>query len=323
MSPLAPQSKLLAALRLAETRSLLLELGFDGARSNARSAWTLLALLRLRPEDPWTSATDPLVKTRDIMDWIRDHYGMEYEPNTRETIRRQTLHQFLDAALVELNPDDPSRPTNSPKSVYRMAPSALDAIRTYGSHTWPDALATYLAMQPTLIQTYAAAREQNLLPVTLPDGSPVTLSAGGQNVLLKAMVEDFCARFTPGGKVVYIGDAGNKWVHFDDALLAHLGVTVNSHGAMPDLIVYMEDRNWLVLMEAASTHGPVDARRYGVLSRLFAGCSAGLVYVSCFPSRAEMRRFLDEIAWETEVWCADAPSHMVHFNGSRFLGPYE
>jgi len=97
---------------------------------------------------------------------------------------------------------------------------------------------------------------------------------------------------------------------------------VNHHGKLPDLVVYLPDKDWLVLLEAASSHGPVDAKRHAELKALFAGASPGLVFVSCFPSRAEMRKYLAAVAWETEVWCADAPDHMVHFNGERLLGPY-
>lgn len=92
---------------------------------------------------------------------------------------------------------------------------------------------------------------------------------------------------------------------------------------MPDLVVYMPDRNWLVLMEAASSHGPVDSKRHGELAALFARSTAGLVYVSCFPDRTEFRKYVTAIAWETEVWRADHPTHMIHYNGERFLGPYE
>ncbi|MFS2517149.1 MULTISPECIES: BsuBI/PstI family type II restriction endonuclease [Parabacteroides] len=28
-----------------------------------------------------------------------------------------------------------------------------------------------------------------------------------------------------------------------------------------------------------------------------------------------------DIAWETEVWIAENPGHMIHFNGDRFIGP--
>ncbi|ELU61135.1 BsuBI/PstI restriction endonuclease, partial [Streptococcus pneumoniae PCS70012] len=177
--------------------------------------------------------------------------------------------------------------------------------------------------RPRQIETYAAAREMRRIPVTLPEGKALTLSPGGQNVLIKQMLDELCSRYTPGGEVLYVGDADQKWAHFDQKRLKDLGVEVDSHGKMPDLVVYMRDKNWLVLMEAASSHGPVDAKRYGELSKLFEGSTAGLVYISCFPDRKTMRKYLADIAWETEVWCADAPSHMVHFNGERFLGPYD
>ena len=172
------------------------------------------------------------------------------------------------------------------------------------------------------IPLYARERAQAMLPVTLLDGAPVELTPGGQNVLLKQMVEEFCPRWTPGGHILYIGDAGKDDPVFEHVALGKLGVQLDKHGKFPDLIVYLPDRNWLVLMEAASSHGPVDAKRYGELQDLFGGGSAGLVFVSCFPSRAETRKYLAEIAWETEVWCADAPSHLIHFDGERFLGPY-
>ena len=101
----------------------------------------------------------------------------------------------------------------------------------------------------------------NRIPLTLPDGSTFTLTPGGQNVLLKVMVEDFCPRFTPDGQVLYIGDAGDKWALFERNALASLNVKVKEHGKMPDLVIYLPDRNWLVLLEAASSHGPVDSKR--------------------------------------------------------------
>ncbi|WP_390479814.1 BsuBI/PstI family type II restriction endonuclease [Frankia casuarinae] len=163
----------------------------------------------------------------------------------------------------------------------------------------------------------------NRIPVTLPHGEPFTLSPGGQNVLIKQMVEEFCPRFTPGGEVLYVGDADAKWAYFEADRLAALGVAVDEHGKMPDLVVYLPGRDWLVLMEAASSHGPVDAKRHRELASLFADATPGLVYVSCFPDRREMKKYLHQIAWETEVWCAEDSTHLIHFNGERFLGPYD
>lgn len=257
------------------------------------------------------------------MDFIRDQYGKDYAPNTRETVRRFTLHQFCEALLVTQNPDNPSRPVNSPKWNYQITPEALTVIRSYGTDAWGGLLDAHLEKLPGLKNRYASERDMQRIELTLPNGGHFSVSPGGQNVLLQLMVEEFCPRFTPGGNVLYVGDAGDKWAFFERDALESLGVTVDKHGKMPDLIVYMPDRNWLVLLEAASSHGPVDAKRQNELASLFASSTAGLVYVSCFPTRAEFRKYVDKIAWETEVWCADHPTHMIHYNGERFLGPYE
>lgn len=308
--------------RAEDARSILERLGMDAERSNERSALVLLALLKLTPSESWTEAANPMLGTRAIMDFIRDEYGKDYAPNTRETVRRFTLHQFVEAQLVVQNPDQPQRPVNSPKWNYQVTAEALDLLRSYDTDEWPPAVDRYLAELPGLKARYAAAREMDRIPLTLSDGSVFTLTPGGQNVLLKAMVEDFCPRFIPGGQVLYVGDAGDKWALLERDTLASLNVEVDEHGKMPDLVVYLSDRNWLVLLEAASSHGPVDSKRQAELADLFADSTAGLVYVSCFPDRAEFRKYVDKIAWESEVWCADHPTHMIHYNGERFLGPY-
>lgn len=311
------------AARVSEARQVLRALDYDVGRSNDRSALVLLALLDLPPDRPWDQA-DGTNRWRivDLMQWMRDHYDKDYAANSRETIRRQTLHQFVDAGMVLYNPDDPERAVNSGLNCYQIAPAALALLRTVDEAGFEGRVAEYLRQAPSLQAQYARARELTQLPVTLSDGTTVTLTPGGQNVLLKEMVEQFCPRWTPGGRTLYIGDAGRADPVFDAEAFAALGVVLDKHGKLPDLVVYLPERNWLILMEAASSHGPVDAKRHAELSRLFAECTAGLVFVSCFPSRAEMRKYLADIAWETEVWCADNADHLIHFNGERFLGPY-
>ncbi len=169
------------------------------------------------------------------------------------------------------------------------------------------------------------ARERNMarIPLTLATGEKIDLSPGGQNVLIKEIIDEFCPRFTPGGKPIYIGDTDTKWAYFNEAALARLGVKVDFHGKMPDVVVYHVKKKWLVLVEAVTSHGPVDAKRRDELERLFRDCKAGLVFVTAFLDRSAMVKYLGDISWETEVWVADAPSHMIHFNGERFLGPYD
>lgn len=312
------------ALQIGRARRALALLNFDSERTNERSALVLLALLNLAPDQDWVHATNPRLRTVEIMQWLRARYDRDYKPNTRETIRRQTLHQFVDAGLVALNPDDQSRPVNSPKNCYQIVPRALELLRSYEyeSDRWDELLNSYLTDLPGLRAQYQRARVLTQIPAVLPGGTRVSLTPGGQNILIKQILEEFCPRFTPGAHVLYVGDAGkDDPIYCEDDLKA-LGIILDKHGKLPDLIVHMPDRDWLVLIEAASSHGPVDGKRYWELHDLFASARPGRVYVSCFPSRAEMRKCLSAIAWETEVWCADDPSHMIHFNGERFLGPY-
>jgi len=158
--------------------------------------------------------------------------------------------------------------------------------------------------------------------VKVAPGKSIQLSPGEHSELIRAIIEDFAARFAPGAVLIYAGDTGEKWGYFDALLLAKLGVTVESHGKMPDVALHYPERNWLILVESVTSHGPVDGKRHAELAKLFRDSKGGIVYVTAFPNRATMGRYLAEIAWETEVWVADAPSHLIHFNGERFLGPY-
>jgi hypothetical protein len=301
---------------------ILLSLGLPRAQQNERSALCLLALLNLTPGKAWADAESPLVGITPIMDWARVHYGKEYAPNTRETVRRRTMHQFCDAGLVLYNPDQPDRPVNSPRAVYQIEPSLLALLRTFGTEKWPHSLAVYLSERETLVARYAREREQNRIPVQITADLKIALSPGEHSELIRAVIEEFAPRFAPGSVLVYAGDTGSKWSYFDAPLLAGLGVKVDSHGKMPDVVLHYTAKNWLLLVEAVTSHGPVDGKRHSELARLFDGSTAGLVYVTAFPNRGIMGRYLGEIAWETEVWVADAPSHLIHFNGVRFLGPY-
>lgn len=308
---------------IEEAHQILVSLGLPRAQHNERSALCLLALLNLFPGRKWAQAECPLVGITPIMDWSREHYGKNYAPNTRETFRRQTMHQFVDAGIALYNPDKPDRPVNSPKAVYQIAPAVLMLLRSFRTPQWHDNLATHLSLNQGLAARYAMERNQNRIPVRIAAGREIVLSPGEHSELIRAIIEDFGPRFAPDSVLVYAGDTGDKWSYFDAALMAELGVGVDSHGKMPDVVFHFVKKNWLLLVETVTSHGPVDGKRHNELAKLFAGSTAGLVYVTAFPNRSIMGQYLGEIAWETEVWVADAPSHLIHFNGARFLGPYK
>lgn len=312
---------------IEEAKNLLKLFEFDEKRTNDMAARTLLSLLNLHEGDTWDKATNNRIGVRGLMDWMRNNLDYQIAENSRETVRREVLHQFVAAAFCEHN-DDPNRPTNSSKNVYRVSPNALNVIRMYSgndanSSEFTIALEEYLADLQSLVELQREERRMAKIPVRMPSNEIEYINPGGQNKLIKAMVEEFCPRFIPGGRVLYIGDADNKTVHYDKDIFSSLGINLDMHGKMPDLVVYQEDKNWLFLMEAVTSHGPVNALRKKDLESLFKGSKAGIVYVSCFPNRQVLRSHLMDIAWETEVWLESDPTHMIHFNGSRFMGPYE
>lgn len=309
--------------KIKEALAILELLGFPRQQQNERSALTLLSLIDLKPEDVWKAARDPLMGITPMMEFFAKHYNKRYAPNTRETVRRQTVHQFMQAGLIVPNPDKPSMPTNSPKAVYQIEPSALKLLREYGRPSWSRYLQRYLQAVETLKKLYARERDTRRLPVKLSNGQKIKLSPGGQNVLVKRIIDDFCQLFTPGGHVIYIGDTQTKWAYFDSNKLKEIGVEIQEHGKMPDVLVYYIEKNWLILIEVVTSYGPVNPKRRKELKELFARSKAGLVYVTAFLDRRTMMKYLDDISWETEVWIAESPTHLIHFNGERFLGPYQ
>ena len=312
-----------AAKKLEEALEMLKALGLPRAQQNERSALCLLALCNMTPEKNWPQAEKSCIGITPIMDWAKEHYAANYAPNTRETFRRQSMHQFMAAGISLYNPDDPNRAVNSPKAVYQIAPEVLVIVRLYGTQRWKNALKTFLQQQKSLAERYAREREMVKIPVSLPEGKQIELSPGAHSELIKTIIEVFAPYFAPGSIPVYAGDTGDKWGYFDEKLLASLGVTIDSHGKMPDVVLYYKKKDWLLLVESVTSHGPVDGKRHDELAALFSSAKPGIVYVTAFPNRSIMARYLGEIAWETEVWVADAPTHLIHFNGERFLGPYE
>ena len=309
--------------RLAEAQDALKQLGFNGRQANEVAAYTLLACIGLQATEPWTTARSPLLGITPCIQFIKTAYGIEYAPNTRETIRDEAVKYFVAEALLLRNPDKPDRPTNSGQTVYQIEPAALRLLQAYGTSDWAQSLTSYNSERHRIRAESSRQRAIARIAVKLPSGAEITLSPGGQNPLIKAVIEDFCGRFVPGGTILYVGDTEGKFLHYERESLGALGISLAAPEKMPDVVVHDKKRNWLVLVEAVTSAGPVDSKRRQELRTLFANSKAGLVYVTAFSTREAMRSFLPDISWETEVWVASAPDHLIHFNGERFLGPYD
>jgi type II restriction enzyme len=308
--------------RIGEAQAVLKAFGLPKAQQNQISALTLLALCGLQPNDPWTHAErEGRTVTKGIMDFIQQSYRVRYAPNTRETVRRQVLHQFVLGGVADYNPFDPDLPTNSPRAHYAISETALVAVRCFNTTGWERAVAEFLSRRSRLSEIFQRRRSRRLIPVRFPDGKLVELSPGTHNKLQKAVVELFASQFMEAPTLLYLGDTATKNLYISAENLKALRFPISEHDKLPGVVIYDAKREWLFLVEAITSHGPMSPKRVLELEIMLADCPAGLIYVSAFPDMREFRRHSREIAWDTEVWIAELPEHLIHYNGDRFLGP--
>ena len=304
--------------KIKDAMQFLVNLGVPKGQQNERTALCLLALLDMKPKTKWVNAKNPLVGITPMMQFARDHYQKEYAPNTRETFRRFSMHQLVEAGIALYNPDKPDRPVNSPHAVYQISAAALFLVRQFGTATYTLSLEKYLSESASLADRYQQKRKMMMVPVKIHDAN-INFSPGEHSQLIKKVIEEFAPRFLPGSTLLYAGDTGNKWGYFVKQKFENIGLKVDEHGKMPDVILYLPSKEWLVLLEVATSHGPIDSKRQIELEKLFK-TNLTIIYVSAFPNRTIFTRFSQDIAWETDVWIADNPTHMIHFNGDKFLG---
>lgn len=306
--------------KIAEARAILVALGMPPAQQTDMAALTLLVLAGLSEGDAWTSATRRRLRVHDILAEIKARYGRAYAENTRETVRRQVLHQFGQAGIVQKNPDDPKLATNSPRTHYVLTENALKVLRAYSSPAWDEQLAAFRAISGSLHELYQRNRAQNRVPLTYL-GQLYQLSPGEHNELQAAVITEFAPRFAPGAKLLYLGDSEKKRLVIDEDMLARLHIPFTQHDKLPDIVLYCEAQNVIYLIEAVTSHGPVSHKRRVELEQMLERCEAGRIYVSAFPDFVTFRSFITEIAWGTEVWLSATPAHLIHFDGDHYLVP--
>jgi len=308
--------------KLEEAKGILSAIGMPSQQTNDRSAYVLLALASIIESDIWVNAKKPVLRIVDMMNFMSEHYGRIYKPNTRETIRKDTLHQFVDGAVVERNTDSADRPTNSPKYSYCLTNEMLELVKTYGTGEWQRTLKKFISKMGTLIDKYSQMRDIARVPVIV-NGQEFSFSPGEHNSLQKAIIEEFAPRFAKGAEVLYVGDAENKDLIKNHEALEFINVQITDHDKLPDVLLYVRDKNWLCFIEAVTSVGPISVKRMQEIEKMTLKCTAGRIYVTAFPDRKIYKKFVDSLAWETEVWIADNPDHMIHLNGDRFIGPRE
>lgn len=279
---------------------------------------TLLAMANLKKDTPWCEATNEWIRIHDIISFIADNYGIIYAENSRETFRKQAMHPFRTAALIE----DNGKSTNSPNYRYRITPEFLSVICSINDcvNEDGDALMQFLYKHDTLSDIYASKKKMQKMPVKI-NNKDFSFSPGKHNQLQKAILEEFAPRFAPHSECLYVGDTIKKDLIKNVEALSSLGFEITLHDKMPDVVLFREDKNWIYFIESVTSVGPMDPKRIIEIESMIKNVTAGRIYVTAFLDFATFKKFSEQLAWETEVWIADMPDHMIHLNGDKFLGP--
>jgi hypothetical protein len=302
--------------KIEEARSILKELQVPAKQQADLCCFVLLAMADIKEQDMWTNAKNNWIRIHDIIAYTKENYGVAYAENSRETFRKQAMHHFRNAAFIE----DNGKATNSPNYRYRLTDEMLSVIQSYGTDKWESVKSNFLNEHETLVSLYASKRTMRKMPVRI-NGENFTFSPGKHNELQKAIIEEFAPRFAPDSECLYVGDTTEKDLVKKEDELRNLGFEITLHDKMPDVVLYSEEKNWLYFIESVTSVGPMDPKRIKEIEEMTAGVKAGKIYVTAFLDFKAFKKFSESLAWETEVWMADMPDHMIHLNGDKFLGP--
>lgn len=295
-------------------KATLNEVGFPSQMQADVCIYAILALAGIKKTTQWKNATNEWMRIHDIIQFANNHYYKGYAENSRETFRKQALHNFRNAAMVE----DNGKATNSPNYRWRITDEFLKVLRSIDKDN--SALLDFKEKHISLVELYSSKRTLKKMPVKI-NGGNYTFSPGKHNELQKAIIEEFAPRFAPNSECLYVGDTTNKDLFKDEKRLKDLGFEITLHDKMPDVVLYREEKNWIYFIEAVTSVGPMDGKRIVELKEMTKNVSAGIIFVTAFLDPKTYKSFVDKLAWDTEVWIATMPDHMVHLNGDRFLGP--
>lgn len=302
--------------KIEMARAFLEAVGMPKKQQADVCCYTLLAMAGIKPKTAWAKASNEWIRIHDIIQFTNQFYRTTYAENSRETFRKQAMHAFRTAAIIE----DNGLATNSPNYRYRLTAEALSVLKCMDSADWLAQVNLFLTYHEKLIDIYASKKAVTKQDVTI-NGVAYKLSPGKHNALQKAIIEEFLPRFAAQAECLYLGDTTDKELVKNVALLKKLGFSITLHDKMPDVVLYDEQKNWLYFIEAVTSVGPINPKRILELEELTKNVTAGKVYITAFLDFKTYKKFADDLAWDTEVWLAEAPEHMIHLNGDRFYGP--
>ena len=302
--------------KIDDAKTILTQLKVPTRQQSELCCYTLLAMATLTESDDWSESKNEWIRIHDVMSFIKVNYEIKYAENSRETFRKQAMHHFRNAAFIE----DNGKATNSPNYRYRLTDEMINLLRSYATKEWEDNLDHFLSSHESLISQYESKRNVLKMPVKI-NNEDLTFSPGKHNELQKAIIEEFAPRFAPNSECLYVGDTIEKDMVKNVEKLKELGFEITLHDKMPDVVLYVAEKDWIYFVEAVTSVGPMDAKRIKEIGEMTADVKSGKIYITAFPDFKTFKKFSESLAWETEVWIAEMPDHMIHLNGDKFIGP--
>lgn len=302
--------------KIDEVRLFLQEIGMPKRQQADICCLTILAMANIEESSKWENAENKWIRIHDIIAFANMYYGTSYAENSRETFRKQAIHHFRTAAIIE----DNGKATNSPNYRYRLTKEALEMLKTIKTTKYPVAVKSFISVHEQLIDIYASKKKMTMMPVKI-NNRDFQFSVGDHNALQKAIIEEFAPRFAPNSECLYVGDTTEKDLVKDTEKLKKLGFEITLHDKMPDVVLYRQDKDWIYFIESVTSVGPMDPKRIIEISKMTEKVKSGKIFVTAFLDFSTYKRFSDSLAWETEVWIAEMPEHMIHLNGDLFMGP--
>lgn len=312
---------------LNDAKDILISIDMPSHLTNPRSVMTLAALAEMCTGKKWRNASENYHGTHHIVDFINKNFpnkaGLDkapYAENSRETFRKDTIKPWVSAGILE---PKAGLATNDKDNSYRFTSYFASLIRTYGTNQWKEKLADYNATHTSYAEYLKQTKEVERDYRFEYEGIDIALKKSEHNKLqvqILQMLIPLVSKSKP--ELLYIGDAVDRDLWQKNDRLNELGIYVLSKsGNLPDIILYDASQKRIIFIEAYHSTGPFTLDRVNAIKDL-CRCETGtqVAFITAFDTTAKMLKHYREVAWDTDIWSADEPTHLVHKNGDKFIG---
>ena len=295
-------------------------------RSKEKIAMALLAAGDIKSSSDWSKVKSTnsgySVTTKQCIEFYNSYLDEDMSLGSYDYVLRDGLRKLIIGGIVDRS--KPQANISDATRGYRVSTEYAKIIKKFGEKDWEKLVESFNKTHKTYRERIEQKRDLPKIPVVLPDGRTFELTDGEHNMIQQQIITEFLPRHGHGAMLLYCGDADNKYgIIYEKEKLESLGIKDIAQNKLPDIIAYSEKEDWIFLIEAYHTSNPITPERKYELEIMLGDAARKCCFVTAFENQAAYRSCPEDLAWETEVWVATQPDHMIHLNGSRFQGPYE